>query len=104
MQRAVIATGFGDIRLVAPAEAFEPLILKSTLGNIHVLVPTGVNARVTVSARRTIFHVHVDDRRYTRDEDTAPITPAKVTVRWLTSTSAARSGTLTLHEYPMPHF
>ena len=65
----MIATGFGDIRLVAPAEAFEPLILKSTLGNIHVLVPTGVNARVTVSGTQ-FFHVHLDENRYTRDEDT----------------------------------
>ncbi len=69
VQRAVIATGFGDIRLVAPAEAFEPLILKSTLGNIHVLVPTGVKARVTVSGAH-FFHVHVDENRYTHDEDT----------------------------------
>ncbi|MBK9751435.1 MAG: hypothetical protein IPO91_32350 [Chloroflexi bacterium] len=67
VQRAVIATGFGDIRLIAPAEAFEPLILKSTLGNIQVLVPTGVNARVTVSGAR-FFKIHVDDNRYTRDD------------------------------------
>jgi len=67
VQKVVIATGFGDIRLVAPQEAFEPLILKSALGNVHVLVPMGINARVTVSGSR-FFHIHVDENRYSRDE------------------------------------
>lgn len=70
VQRAVIATGFGDIRLVAPAEAFEPLILKSALGSIQVLVPDGVRAKITVSGSR-FFTVHVDETRYTRDDSGA---------------------------------
>ena len=41
IQRAVIATGFGDVRLVCPEEAFEPLYVRSALGNIHVIVPPG---------------------------------------------------------------
>jgi len=66
VQKAVIATGFGDIRLTAPQEAFEPLILKSALGNIHVIVPTGVNARVTISPSR-FFQVRVDENRFRRE-------------------------------------
>jgi hypothetical protein len=67
VQRVVIATGFGDIRFIAPAEAFEPIILKSALGSIQVLVPDDVNARITVSGSR-FFNVRVDEARYTRDE------------------------------------
>jgi hypothetical protein len=60
---AVIATGFGDIHLVCPPEAFSTLYLRSTLGNIHVATPPGYNARIIVDAGR-LFKVHADVYRY----------------------------------------
>jgi hypothetical protein len=67
VQSAVVATGFGDIRLVCPHEAFEPLRLRSSLGNIHVLTPPGGNTRVYFTETR-LFHVRVDESRYERYE------------------------------------
>ena len=63
VQRAVIATGFGDIRVVSPEEALEPLHLRSTLGNVHLIVPPGSNVRITASGS-SLFHVHADETRY----------------------------------------
>ncbi len=63
VQRAVIATGFGDIRVVSPEEALEPLHLRSALGNIHLIVPPGSNVRVTASGS-SLFRVHADETRY----------------------------------------
>lgn len=63
MQRAVIASGFGDIRLVCPEEAFEPLYVRSALGNIHVIVPPGLRVEVRASGART-FRVHADPARF----------------------------------------
>lgn len=63
VQRAVIATGFGDIRVTTPEEAFEPLYLRSTLGNIHVVVPPGSNVHVRTSGA-SIFRVHADENRF----------------------------------------
>lgn len=63
MQRGVIATGFGDVRLVCPEEAFEPLFVRSSLGNIHVIVPPGQRVLVRASGART-FRVHADSARY----------------------------------------
>ncbi len=63
MQRAVIASGFGDIRLVCPEEAFEPLYVRSALGNIHVIVPPGLRVEVRASGART-FRVHSDPARF----------------------------------------
>lgn len=63
VQSAVIATGIGDIRLTCPQEAIEPIVLRSAVGNIHLLSPYGSSVRVTVSGSR-LFHVHVDANRY----------------------------------------
>ncbi len=63
MQRAVIATGLGDIRLVCPDEAFEPLYVRSALGNIHVITPPGSNVRVKTSGA-AMFRIHADENRY----------------------------------------
>lgn len=63
VQTGVVGTGFGDIRLVAPFEAFGSLHLQSTLGNIHVITPVGYQTRITVQGSR-MFRIHADLRRY----------------------------------------
>ena len=66
-QNAVVATGIGDIRFVCPYEAFEPLYLRSALGNIHMITPPGHNARITVDDGR-FLGVHSDETRYEQVE------------------------------------
>ncbi len=68
VQGARIASGIGDIRLVTPLEAFEPLVVRSALGNIHVITPQGGNTRIRVHTTR-LFRVYVDATRYDRLED-----------------------------------
>ena len=68
VQRAVIATGFGDVRLVCPDEAFEPIYVRSALGNIHVIVPPGDRVLVRTGKSR-IFRVHVDQARFEAQEN-----------------------------------
>jgi hypothetical protein len=63
VQRGVVATGLGDVRLVCPEEAFEPLFVRSAAGNIHVIVPPGYRVQVRASGART-FRVHADGARY----------------------------------------
>lgn len=70
VQRAVVGTGFGDIRLVCPEEALEPMSLRSALGNIHVIVPPGYRAMVRASGSR-MFRVHADENRYDVQADGA---------------------------------
>ncbi len=60
---AVIASGFGDIRLVSPVEAFEPLFISSTLGNIQIVTPEGYNTRIVIQGGR-MLRVHADEIRY----------------------------------------
>lgn len=64
-------TGVGDIRLVLPHEAFEPIVVRSTLGDIHITAPDGCRAQVRVRGGR-FFGVQADENRYIRDAD-API-------------------------------
>jgi hypothetical protein len=64
VQGATIATGIGDVRVVCPAEAFEPVKVRSAAGDIHVIVPEGQAARVFVTASR-LFRVRVNETRYT---------------------------------------
>jgi hypothetical protein len=70
VQRAIVATGFGDIRVVCPEEALEPLVVRSTLGNIHIIVPPGNRVMVRASGAR-MFRVHADESRYEVQEDGA---------------------------------
>lgn len=60
---AIVGTGLGDIRVIAPREALSPLRLRSALGNIHLITPVGCRTRVTVAANR-LFRVHADPNRY----------------------------------------
>lgn len=64
-----IATGIGDIRLVAPHEALGPLYVRSTLGNIHVNTPLGCNVRIIVRAG-SLFRVKHNIYRYANPEPT----------------------------------
>ncbi len=63
IQRAVIATGFGDVRLVCPEEALEPIYVRSALGNIHIIVPPDCNVLVR-AAGSPLFRVHADESRF----------------------------------------
>ncbi|MCS7071043.1 MAG: hypothetical protein NZM00_06030 [Anaerolinea sp.] len=63
VQGALIATGFGDIVVTLPHEAFEPITLRSALGNVRVQTPNGVNAWIQVQPSR-LFRLHVDHERY----------------------------------------
>jgi hypothetical protein len=65
--KAVIASGIGDIRLECPAEAFEPLEVRSAVGSIQILTPPGTRARVTVHGSR-VFRVIADAERYVESE------------------------------------
>lgn len=68
MQRAIFATGIGDIRVVCPSVAAEPLFIRSALGHIRVLTPTGVATRIRVDGSR-LMRLHVDEARYEFGED-----------------------------------
>lgn len=87
LQNATIATGIGDIRLVAPQEAFEPLTVRSSLGTITLITPMGYATRIYIKGSRA-FSVRVDEARYERveagvyvsrhAEDDAPLTEIHV--------------------------
>jgi hypothetical protein len=62
-QQAVIATGIGDIRVIAPREAFGEIVVQSAAGNIHLMTPENYRAQIQVQTNRT-FRVHADSRRY----------------------------------------
>ena len=64
----MIATGFGDVRLVCPDEAIEPLYVRSSLGNIHVIVPPGCHVLVRTSGAK-LFRVYADNTRYEAQEN-----------------------------------
>ncbi|GAB4334019.1 MAG: hypothetical protein Kow00117_17680 [Phototrophicales bacterium] len=64
---ALIASGIGDIRLVAPKEAFRPLIIRSTMGNIQINTPQGYRTRIVVEGGR-LFGIKHDEYRYENPE------------------------------------
>ncbi len=63
----VVGTGIGDIRLVCPKEAFNPVFVRSTFGNIHILTPIGYRAKIIVKQTR-LFTVKFDPDRYDNPE------------------------------------
>lgn len=63
----VVGTGIGDIRIVCPKESFNPLFVRSTFGNIHILTPKGYRAKVVVKQTR-LFTVKFDSERYDNPE------------------------------------
>ena len=83
----VVGTGMGDVRIVCPKEAFNPLFVRSTFGNIHILTPLGYRAKIVVKQTR-LFTVKFDGERYDNpekgvylarvDDDTLPIIEIQV--------------------------
>lgn len=67
VQKAVLASGLGDIQLVCPQEAFEPLNVRSAVGSIRILTPPGSYVRIYASGSRR-FSIHADEARYTQPE------------------------------------
>ncbi len=63
VHEAILATGIGDVRVTAPYEAFKPLYVRSTFGNIHVVSPPGYRTRIIIDASR-VFRVKHDIHRY----------------------------------------
>ncbi len=68
LQNSLIATGIGDIRVICPTEAMEPLTIRSTLGRIQFITPQGIPARIRVKEGR-FFSVKADTERYEQVED-----------------------------------
>lgn len=75
IQDAKLATGVGDIYVVTPPEAFDALIIHSTLGNIHIVTPQGYHSVISINGGR-FFGINVDENRYQRTEDGTYITNA----------------------------
>ncbi len=67
IHNAVIATGIGDIRVVCPYEAFEPLYVRSALGNLHLVTPPGYRVQIKVAESR-LFKVYADENRYEQQD------------------------------------
>ncbi|XWX04707.1 hypothetical protein VZO05_03955 [Aggregatilineales bacterium SYSU G02658] len=66
---ASFSSGFGSVRVVAPAELLgEPISARSLLGNLHLLTPIGYNTRVIVRAGH-FAKVHAASSRYAHMED-----------------------------------
>ena len=63
IHNALISTGIGDVHLISPTEAFEPLYIRSILGNITISSPAGYNVRITSEGGR-FFATHADESRY----------------------------------------
>lgn len=88
VQSAVIASGIGDVRVVAPVEAFEPVRVRSAAGSVHIITPEGQPVQIHVRTTR-LFKVHVDETRYeqidtgiyaARDADLS-LPPVEITVQ-----------------------
>jgi hypothetical protein len=68
VRQVVLATGIGDIRMTAPREAFEPLMLRSAAGDLHIYTPAGTRAIIHVQ-RSSFVGVHADMSRYAQSEE-----------------------------------
>lgn len=68
VERALISTGLGDIRLVCPPEAMGNIEVHSVLGTIQIVTPTETRTHITIRQRR-FSKVHADMGRYTQAED-----------------------------------
>jgi len=83
----VVGTGIGDVRIICPKESFNPLFVRSTFGNIHILTPLGYRVKVVVKQTR-LFTVKYDPQRYDNpekgvyiarsDDDTMPVIEIQV--------------------------
>ncbi|MBL8119196.1 MAG: hypothetical protein J0L63_01385 [Anaerolineae bacterium] len=88
VQDSSIATGIGDIRLIAPIEAFGQVQVRSAVGNIHIVTPVGYRTQIVIQKGR-LLGVHADERRYVQEsasvyssidpDDSAPLVEIQVT-------------------------
>ncbi len=62
VQGGEIAAGLGDVRVVCPSESFAPLSLRSSAGDVHVVVPQGQAARIHVKTGRLFKANHAETR------------------------------------------
>jgi hypothetical protein len=67
VQRATVASGLGDILFTCPAEAFEPLTLRSTAGTIRVVTPPASHCVIRVHPSR-VSKLVFDEMRYEQVE------------------------------------
>ncbi len=67
LDEAILASGLGDIRVIAPPEAFGTLQVRSAVGNIHFITPVGYRTRITIQAGR-FLGIHADENRYQQIE------------------------------------
>ena len=67
VKNGLISTGLGDIRLITPGEAFEPIYLRSSAGSITVIAPSGSDVRVHIT-EGIFFKTHIDSNRYVQVE------------------------------------
>lgn len=67
LDKAMLASGLGDIHLILPYEAFEVLVVTSTMGNIHIITPEGYCSSIRVEGG-ALSRVQVDESRYEQDE------------------------------------
>jgi hypothetical protein len=84
VHEARLATGIGDIKLVCPDASSGPIWVRSTLGNISVEVPDGVEAAVHVRST-ALSQVSMSDRFH----ETAP-------GLWVTDDSAREEGVISV--------
>ena len=63
-----VSTGLGDIHFTCPIEAFEPIQLESSIGNIYVKTPPDVAVRITVE-KRAFLNVEADGSIYDWDDN-----------------------------------
>lgn len=69
VQTAAFFSGFGSVRVVAPAELLgEAITVRSLLGNVHVQTPIGYHVRIIISDGR-FARCHVDATRYALADD-----------------------------------
>lgn len=62
-----VATGIGNIDIIAPYEALENVYLRSILGTIHMTTPYGYASQITVKPSR-FTAIHTDETRYQQNE------------------------------------
>lgn len=74
IERAHIASGTGDIRMVGPDTPAGPISIRSTLGDIYLAVPENVEAAVFVHGG-PLFGINVQSSRWEKRRDDLYVTP-----------------------------
>ncbi len=74
IDRARIATGFGDIRLVGPDNPASRIEARSTFGDIHLTVPDNMEAAVRLQGG-PLFGVRLEGKRWRQRDRNHYVTP-----------------------------